>query len=439
MKQDIHEMNKLFFAVIVFLSVNLCSCVQDKIIELPLTMENGYGPFCPTTLWGIFSNPFSEREEDDPWLKTYPKISKFPEGLANIEYDYLETNLYQSAYQNYLLGNITKEWYDELQKSWIWVPDTLNYSKNPVRTKIAYAWGTDSEGVLQVAVDTNNNLDLSDDTLFSPLNSQFFFEHSNKDSLLQAYFLNASIETFVYNKIVPVSISLFVMYNSQFQRLMLNFFQYATTQYKGEPIAVFTGKYMDYKDIGLVLINNLKNGEKVKKEDIYKENNYIEIKDEIYKILGVNTKKFSLVLEKVDLPKVQQSLPQEKLFQAEEFTTKEIISLESLKGKYVLLKFWGVWCMPCIDELPHISDLYSKTDRTRFEIIGIAVRSAPDRLKKAIELYDITWPQISSDEIAKAYEVERYPTTFLIDPEGNIIAKDLRGKELEEKILSLIE
>ena len=430
-------MNKIFFAVIAFLSVNLCSCVQDKIIEIPLTMEKGYGPFSP--MWWMFTNPFSERTADDPWLNTFPKISKFPEGLTDIEYDYVETNLYQSVYQDYLLGNITKEWYDELQKSWIWIPDTLNYSKNPVRTKIAYAYGTDSEGVLQVTVDTNNNLDLSDDKLFPLLDSRFFFEHSNKDSLLQAYTFDASIETFVYNKIVPINIPLFVMYNSQFKMIMLNFCQYATTQYKGEPIAVFTGKSIDYKGIGLVLINNLKNGEKVKEEDIYKENDYIEIKDEIYKILGMNTKKFSLVLEKVDLPKVQQSSPQEKLFQAEEFTTKEIISLESFKGKYVLLEFWGVWCMPCIEELPHLKDLYSKTDRSKFEIIGIAVRSAPDRLKKAIELYDITWPQISSDEISKAYEVERYPTTFLIDPEGNIIAKDLRRKDLEEKVLSLIE
>ena len=430
-------MKKLFFALIALLSVNLCGCVQDKIIELPLTMEKGYGPFSP--MWWILTSPISERKENDPWLKTFPKISKFPEGLTDIEYDFIETNLYQSVYQNYLLGNLTKEWYEDLQKSWIWIPDTLNYSKTPVRTKIAYAYGMDLEGVLQVAVDTNNNLDLSDDRLFPLLDSRFFFEHANKDSLLKAYTFNASVEIFVRNKIVTTSVPVFVIYNSQFKSVMLNFFQYATTKYKGEQLAVFTDRFIDYKDIGLVLTNNLKNGEKVKDEYIYKENDYIEIKDDIYRILGVNTKKFSLVLEKMDLPKVKTSLPQEKLFQAEEFTTKEIISLESFRGKYVLLEFWGVWCMPCIQELPYLKDLYSKTDRSKFEIIGIAVRSAPDRLKKAIELYDITWPQILSDEIAKAYKVERYPTTFLIDPEGNIIAKDLRRKELEEKVLSLIE
>ncbi|MDR2146730.1 MAG: TlpA family protein disulfide reductase [Tannerella sp.] len=177
----------------------------------------------------------------------------------------------------------------------------------------------------------------------------------------------------------------------------------------------------------------------MKEEDIYKENDYIEIRDEIYQILGVNTQKFTLDLEKVDLSKVQKEPPQKKMFQAKEFTTRETISLESLRGKYVLLDFWGVWCNPCIKELPHLKDLYDKTDRSKFEIVGIAVRSAPDRLQNAIELHDITWPQILSDEIAKAYEIERYPTTFLIDPEGNIIAKDLRGDELEKKILSLTQ
>jgi thiol-disulfide isomerase/thioredoxin len=130
-------------------------------------------------------------------------------------------------------------------------------------------------------------------------------------------------------------------------------------------------------------------------------------------------------------------------FQAEEFTTKVAISLESLKGEYVFLDFWAEWCAPCIAKFPPLKELYSKTDRAKFEIVGIAGFSSYDGIKRLIEQHELAWLQIfdSTNEIIETYGIRSFPSTFLIDPEGIIIGIDMdkNMSELEEKILSLMK
>jgi len=286
-------------ALIALLSAILFGCSQEKIVELPLTAHNGYGAF-RAGFGGVSPNSESA---NNPWKNTYLKLSKLPEGLTDMKYGHIETNIYQSVYQDYLLGNITKEWYEGLQKSWNWVPDTLNLSKNPVKTKIAFVYGKDSEGILKIAVDSNNNLDLSDDKLFIPLEMTF----DNIDSLARIYAVNVSFETFVHNEIVTVSVPLFMMYDSQINMFVSNLSQYATTQYKGEQIAVSSGSFTDlsYNNPRVTFVTDLKDEEKVKEKDTFRKNEYIEIRDKIYKILGVNTNKNTLVLERINIPKTQ--------------------------------------------------------------------------------------------------------------------------------------
>jgi thiol-disulfide isomerase/thioredoxin len=415
----------------------LAGCSQSKTVELPLTMHDGYGPFKTTALGGI--GP----DSDDPnslWYKTYPKISHLPEGLTDVKSGTIETNICQSVYQNYLAGNITKELYEQLQKSWNWIPDTTLLSKTPVRTKVAFAYGRDAGGVLRLVVDANGNLDLSDDKLFSPVDMAAIDGVANKDSILQVHCVRVALETFTHDNVVPIEVPLFVACFSRINMFVANFARYATTSYKGRKIAVnsndFTNISFDKLSIGFVPDDP---ESKIEQADTYRKGEYIEIEGEVLKIIGVDTNRNVLVLERGDKSFSTQVGYPAHPFAGEEFTVRAPLSLESLRGKYVLLDFWATWCGPCIEEFPGLKALYDKTDRSRFEIVGIVGDSEPQTLTDAIEKHGITWPQILSDEIAgEIYGVTGYPATILVDPEGVIVAKNLHGAELEKRVLSLM-
>ena len=265
-RKDIMKLGKI--ALVALFATSLFSCSQEKIVELPLTVNDGYGPFHGGF---VFLSPASGNEQ---------KISAFPEGLTEMKQGYIETNYFQSIYQDYSSGNVTKDRYEEIEKQWRLKPDTLNFSKTPIKTKIAFAYGTDSDGILKMVVDANNNLDLSDDLSFSPYEIEIT-PSLNSDSLAQIYAFDVSFETYMHDKIVPVSVPFFVVWRSEYNSFLCNFSQYLTTQFKGTQIAVSSGNFMDlsYNDIGVAFCNDLQNGEKVKQEDIYKRNEYIEIKD----------------------------------------------------------------------------------------------------------------------------------------------------------------
>lgn len=124
-------------------------------------------------------------------------------------------------------------------------------------------------------------------------------------------------------------------------------------------------------------------------------------------------------------------------------TKDSAINLSSLKGKVVLIDFWASWCRPCRATNPGLVKLYKKYKATDFEIVGISIDKEKDDWLKAIKQDKIPYLQLIDHGgwdtgVAGKYGVEEIPATFLLDKEGKIIAINLEGKELEEKIKELI-
>ncbi len=102
------------------------------------------------------------------------------------------------------------------------------------------------------------------------------------------------------------------------------------------------------------------------------------------------------------------------------------ISLQDLRGKYVMLDFWGTWCGPCIDALPVIKQAYEKYGGADFEIVGIANEVSADGFETFLKNENINWPQIleiyeENNTIQELYSVNSYPTYYLINPNGEIV------------------
>ena len=126
-----------------------------------------------------------------------------------------------------------------------------------------------------------------------------------------------------------------------------------------------------------------------------------------------------------------------------EFAEKDLqgkpFSVAATKGKVVLVDFWATWCGPCVGELPNVQKVYEKHHAAGLEILGISLDSDKAKLEKFIETKTVPWQQYFDgkgwqNKLAQQFGVMSIPATYLLDGEGKIIAKDLRGEALEEAV-----
>jgi len=123
--------------------------------------------------------------------------------------------------------------------------------------------------------------------------------------------------------------------------------------------------------------------------------------------------------------------------------TGDELTLNDVLGKVTIVDFWAAWCKPCRAENPNVVQVYNKYHDKGLNILGVSLDRRAEDWTKAIEDDGLVWNHVSNvqyfDEIAELYNVKAIPATFILDENGVIIAKDLRGPALENKIAQLLQ
>ena len=146
-----------------------------------------------------------------------------------------------------------------------------------------------------------------------------------------------------------------------------------------------------------------------------------------------------------DFAKAMEPQPSQGLVgkEAPDFTLPDVngkpFHLKSLRGKYVLVDFWASWCRPCRLENPNVVSAFQKYNQKNFTILGVSLDKEKESWLQAIQEDQLQWQHVSDlkfwdSMVVPLYGIEGIPFNVLIDPNGMVIAKDLRGPDLEKKL-----
>lgn len=407
----------------------------SKVIELDKVIH-GFGPSGNFGI-GIGSRDLISKNSEE--LKGYPIIKNLPDSLTNIKEYLIILNDLQFYYQNYKQGIYSKEFFlqsVEVRKRKL--SDTIHLTDKMVKNTISVVSGLTADNRIVYIVDTNNNNDYSDDEM-KPL----LFDLRKHDDIIKNS-QSVDIEYFDGNSIKKDQQLLWVKNSYDSQELTFSFpqFRYGKVELGNETYLIISESFSLNNSIYLVkdqpYFSNLDRKDMINPYQYFNANGfYIQ-----YSPISQNNDKVKLTISIDEADNRKTPTAAQVGMIAPNFSGINVladtkISLDDYRGKYVYVDFWSSTCPPCIIEFPNINEAYNKFNRSVIEFIGIAdIRKNTD-IKKFVKEKNINWPTINEADkstITKGYNINSWPTTYLIDPTGKIIATNLRGKDLNNKL-----
>lgn len=413
---------------------------NPDLIEIALEKANGFGPRGNSSVMIATKNKVDSLE-----LSVLPKMKNIPTNLTDVvEYCY-HLDRFQFYYQNYRNKVFPKKYFlrEANRQQWNLKDTLLMTDKNHINT-ISVLAGFNSEGKPMYIVDSQNNGDFADDALKNVLSKSPDQDEVVKNSV------NVDIEYFNGQSIKSEKILLFIGINIHYtkEKLPLFFsfpqFRHGRFKYKDKSYIIAAEPFSQKKSI-YVLDDKPYFTSPGKNKEI-EDYQYLELGGDYFQYIAKSQNSEKIRFQKILRPKENSLLVSNQLgmlapnIEGLSILNNETISLKSLKGKYVFIDFWSTNCGPCIAEFPNIKEVYQKFNKNELEIIGVVDDRTGGEIKEFIQNKNLNWPNINKKTKStniEGYDINSYPTTYLIDPNGLIIATNLRGSELLNKLKSL--
>jgi peroxiredoxin len=369
------------------------------------------------------------------WDNVFPDVKGISDSLEDVKIYYTWLNNIQALFQAYKAGMVERKDFEFYCQAW--GSDTTNCISNYVKTFVIIATGVSKTGQAYYLFDSDNDFDLADEIPFeTSKGTEHFYGNTNKE--FQPHKV-------IYEKIIDGQIeqdSTWIAFFENENGMWLQFCEKATAKFQFDSInykiEVRPSISYRYKESTTFKVSSAAN----KKSKDFNVGEYLKLGNSYYQLdcssdglkifLTKETKALTNGSTQVGMPPVG--------FTARTYSGDFIDFPSDYKGKFVLLDFWSTGCAPCVQEIrDYYIDIYKKYGGEQFEIIGIA-DNLPHELDNFIEKYQVQWtiiPDKGKKAIQKKYHIFQYPTLYLINPEGKIIAK---GEELRSgKFVSILD
>lgn len=406
---------------IILLSLILFNCSPKKedvdIINLPLKEINGFGSFKES--FSMLTWNSSEKAEQE--------TKGIPKDWNEFYVNQIWFDAFQTVYPAFIKQGFDESKFNERYATWIKNPQQRKLSKERINSYVNIVFRKNNQGIIEYILDTNNNKDFSDEEIRIPLKvDDLNYSQSAKNGPFVAYELSTN------NGVLDKKVKVLILLNAN-DSLMFSFPQVFETLFLNKKIQVSHGfANLTFDEKSSFIIDG-------KQEEIGLHE-LIKIDSSIYKNLGVDVNKNTLILQR--LSKNKELFSTNVGYKAIPFKVKKLNSIDSISlsdysGKFLYIDFWGTWCATCLMELPIICHAFEKTARKDIEFLGIAVHDTKEKLESYIEDFSIKYPQVlesDSKNLKKKYNIVGFPTTFLIDRKGKIVAKNLKGEKLLDSL-----